>query len=334
MNKTIKLIILLSVFESIVGCGMIIKPIPPGLVFYPTPYDYFIRMDTDVRDVNFHYRKYPGTGENIILIHGFASSTFTWEDMVLELRALYFTKNEQPPTIWSIDLKGFGWSDKPENSRYDPFTLTDEVNQWMDKMGINNATIVGNSLGGAIAWILALDHKDKVHQLVLVDAGGYPVEKQATGNLVRFANVPFKQIGLETRFARAFVQKKLKTAFYKPVKLTDNRVDAYYNRLRTKGGLDSLIACAKSIDLNKFSTYIKRICDVQQKTLIIWGHDDTWIPLKNGCRFKDEIDNSTIIVIPQCGHMPQEEQPEKTAEVLHQFLTGTLPSSYICNCVD
>jgi len=62
-------------------------------------------------------------------------------------------------------MEGFGWSDKPEDSDYTPQQLREEVNAWMDAMGLEKVVFVGNSLGGEIAWNMALEHPDKVKNL-------------------------------------------------------------------------------------------------------------------------------------------------------------------------
>ena len=161
-------------------------------------------------------------------------------------------------------MKGFGWSDKPFNAKYDPFTLTEEVYAWMNKIGVDNATVVGNSLGGAIAWVLALDHPEKVERLVLIDAGGYPPDKN---NFASFAWVPFPDFWINIFFNRGLVRWGLHKAFYDEGKITDTRIDAYFNRLRTRGGVDALVAAATSLDPKLALTYAGRIHDIKQETL-------------------------------------------------------------------
>ncbi len=315
-RKIAQLILCLCAVCFLSAC---VKHLEPGIILYPTPHDNFVRIDTDVPGVQIHYRAYPGEGGNVVLIHGTASSTYTWEDMVTELQGKFKNSGKPSPRVWAVDMKGFGWSDKPGKAKYDPFALADDVNTWMNAVGIDNATLVGNSLGGAIAWIIALDHPEKVAQLVLVDAGGYPLSKN---NYKEFAHTPFLQIGAQLLFNRSAVKMVLRTTFYDDRKVTDSRVDAYFNRLRTKGGLDFLRLMPKTFDPEQARSYVERIPDIKQETLIIWGENDTWIPLKFGNQFNHDIKRSTLIVIPQCGHMPQEEKPGEVAEKIYRFLEG------------
>lgn len=313
-HKIAQLILCLCAVCFLSAC---VKHLEPGIILYPTPHDNFAIIDTDVRGVQIHYRAYPGEGGNIVLIHGFASSAYTWEEMVTELQGKFKNSGKPCPRIWAVDMKGFGWSDKPKNAQYDPFTLTNEVYQWMNAVGIDNATLVGNSLGGSIAWMMALEHPEKVGNLVLIDAGGYAMDQN---NYTVFAHAPFLQTGAQLVFNRQVVKMVLHKAFYDDSKVTDSRVDAYFNRLRTKGAIDSQVLMIKTFDLEQARSYVKRIPDIKQKTLIIWGEQDNWIPLKYGNQFKRDIKRSTLIVIPQCGHMPQEEKPGEVAEKLYRFL--------------
>ena len=320
MRRMLRVLQLIMCVCTIVSFSACVKRLDTKFIMHPTTHDKFVKIDTDVRNVNIHYLEYPGESGDIVLIPGFGSSIFTWEAMVPKLQNIFKDHGKPAPHVWAVDMKGFGWSDKPFKARYDPFTLTEEVYAWMEKIGVNNATVVGNSLGGAIAWILALDHPEKVGRLVLIDSGGYPPDKN---NFAAFAWVPFPDFWINIFFNRGLVRWGLHKAFYDEGKVTDTRIDAYFNRLQTRGGIDALVAAATSLDPKLALTYAGRIHDIKQETLIIWGRNDNWIPLKDGCRFNHDIKRSTLVVIPQCGHVPQEEKPDDVAQILYQFLAGT-----------
>ena len=326
MRKTLRVLQLSMCVCTIMWLSGCVKRLDTRVVMHHDTHDKFIKIDADVRDVNIHYLEYPGEGGDIVQIHGIGASTFTWEDMVPKLQKKFRDHRRPAPHVWAVDMKGFGWSDKPFHAKYDPFTLTEEVYAWMEKTGIDNATVVGNSLGGEIAWTLALDHPEKVERLVLIDAGGYPPHKVNFVNIAAFAfaRILFPEFWANLCFNRGLVKWGLHTAFYDAGKITDTRIDAYFNRLRTRGGINSQVAVATSFDQELILTYAGRLHDIKQETLIIWGRNDSWIPLKDGCRFNHDIKRSTLVVIPQCGHVPQEEKPDEVAQILYQFLTGTL----------
>ena len=296
-----------------------VKQLKPGVNYALSPEDNFVHIDTDVPDVQLHFRYYPGDGGDVVLIHGFASSAYTWEAMVSELRKNYAESGKKTPRIWALDMKGFGWSDKPFNAKYDPFSLTDDVNAWMTRMGIDDATVVGNSLGGAVAGILALNYPDKVRRLALIDSGGYPVEKK---NGVKFVHIPFLRITGPLLFNRLIVKEALQSAFYDPGKVTAERVNAYFSRLKTRGGIAAQALVLKSLNSERIRTYGQRIKDIKQPTLIIWGQNDTWIPPQCGMWFRCDIQGSALVIIPHSGHVSQEEHPEEIAALLYRFLEG------------
>jgi pimeloyl-ACP methyl ester carboxylesterase len=315
-QRVLQLILCVCAVMSLNSC---VKRLDSRVVLQPTVHDKFIKIDSGAQDVYLHYLDYPGEGRKVVLLHGFGSSTFTWEDMVPKLQKKFRDDNKPVPHVLAVDIKGCGWSDKPRNAKYDPFTLTDEVSAWMEKVGVDNATVVGNSLGGALALVLALDHPEKVGRLVLVDAGGYPPDKKDYIAAL-FAYVPFPGFWINLGFNRWMAKWGLRKAFYDPEKVTDARIDAYFDRLRTRGCIESIVAQALSADPELFLTYAGRIPYIKQETIIIWGRNDGWIPLKYGCRFNQDIKRSKLFVIPECGHVPQEEKPDEFAQILYHFL--------------
>ncbi len=307
MRNILRLVLLGTLCLVLGGCGLFIKHIPQGRIISPTPRDHFIKVGA----VNFHYQEYPGKGENVFLLHGFASSTYTWEGVAPYLQKQGFH-------VWALDMKGFGWSDKPEDAKYDPVTLMEEVNRWMDVVGLDNVTFVGNSLGGAIAVLMAIEHPERIGRMVLIDAASYNQAEMPF--VVRMAGMPFSRGLAKLFFGRWAIKWNMKKVFYHADRVTEEKVDAYYKRMCTHGALDAQISVARSLDFSIFEKYTGRIPEIKVKTLIIWGREDKWIPLKNGFRFRKEIADSIITVIPECGHIPQEEYPEKIAGLIADFM--------------
>lgn len=301
--------VLLGLFCMVLGgCGLFVKHIPQGKIISQTPKDHFVKID----DVNFHYTEYPGKGKDVFLLHGFASSTYTWEKVAFYL-------HREGYHVWALDMKGFGWSDKPKGAKYDPVTLMEEVNKWMDVMGLEDVVFVGNSLGGAIAVLMALEYPERVGRMVLIDAAAYQME---TPFIIKLAHFPLSGNIMELFFGRWTVKRNLKEVFYHDDWITKEQVDAYYDRMRTENGLVAQTFVARSLTFSTVEEYIERIPGIKTNTLIIWGQNDKWIPLKLGYRFRKELTNSTIMVIPECGHIPQEEYPELTTRLILDFIEG------------
>lgn len=290
------------------GCGLFAHRIPQGQIKSPTELDHFITVDT----VNYHYRSYPGDGEHIVMLHGFASSTYTWEDLAPRLQAEGYH-------VWTLDMKGFGWSDKPRDGRYDPVTLMEGVNGWMAAMDLSQVTLVGNSLGGAVTVLLALDHPERVKKMVLIDSAGYPMTPPL---IIRMARLPLAAGFTELVFGRWMVRWNLKDVFYHPDRVTEEKVSAYYDRMCAENALDAQASVARSLNFESFENYIERVPQIKAETLIIWGENDAWIPLEIGTMFRKNLVAATMIVLPECGHLPQEEHPQMTAGYISNFIKG------------
>ena len=192
----------------------------------------------------------------------------------------------------------------------------------MDAMGLEEVVFVGNSLGGAVGLIMAINHPDKVGRLVLVDAGGYPMKLPT---ILKAARIPTAGFWVNLFYGRWLVKDNLKQVYYDDDKLTPEQIDAYYDRLRTRNGLAAMVALSRAIDFDRFGPYSERAKTLRVPSLIIWGEQDKWIPLEMGERFDRELPNSELAVIPECGHVPQEERPEVTAELITDFIRETQP---------
>jgi len=307
-QKCLYLIACVLLCLTVAGCGLFVDEIPEGQMIGQTSRDHFVTID----GVRYHFTEYPAPGKDVLLIHGFASSTYTWEKVAPMLQQLGYH-------VWALDMKGFGWSDKPDDAPYDVLTLVEEVNRWMDAKGLRDAVIAGNSMGGGVAWLMALMHPDKVHSLILVDAAAYPIKLPS---VVKMAALPLSAVVSKLFFSRGLVRWSLAEAYHRKDGITNEQVDAYYDRLRTKNALNAQIAVVKGMDYTKLEPYSRRIPEIRKRTLIIWGENDHWIPLHIGQRLNRELPASTLVVIPACGHIPQEEHPDVTAKHMAEFIAA------------
>jgi pimeloyl-ACP methyl ester carboxylesterase len=309
-----KRVCLLTIMACIVvsGCGLFVKHIPAGRISMMTPSakDQFIK----VGQVNYHYAEYPAEGPDVLMVHGWSSSTYTWEQVAPELQKKGYH-------VWSLDMQGFGWTDKPGGVAYDPLTLMQGVKDWMDTVGLKQVIYVGNSLGGGIGLLLSVEHPEMIDRLILIDAAIYPHKKPF---IITLAGLPGASIGSKMIFGRWMISSNLKEVFYHADWVTDERIDAYYTRMRTNGALDAMIAIIKAMDFKKLEPYAQRAAQIKRRTLIMHGKNDIWIPIEDSYALRRQIPDSVMAVIPACGHVPQEEHPEITSRLILDFLNGTL----------
>jgi pimeloyl-ACP methyl ester carboxylesterase len=305
-------------FMILAGCGLILKMflhsrsrhkargIPESSIIAPTPEDHFVKIGK----ICYHYTEYPANGKDILFIHGFASSTYTWEKVAPVLNKLGYH-------VWALDVKGFGWSDKPKDTSYDILTLTEEVYQWMEALGLHDVVLVGNSLGGGITTLMALLHPGKVSRMVLIDAAAYDTKFPL---IMELARLPLSAEMTKLFFSHWVVKQTLSEVYHHKAWITKDQVDAYYNRLQTDNALNAQIAVVRALVFKRVEKYVNRIPEIKPKALIIWGEHDGWIPLSSAYRFKAELRDSTLVIIPECGHMPQEECPDSTVRLIDDFI--------------
>lgn len=114
----------------------------------------------------------------------------------------------------------------------------------------------------------------------------------------------------------------MKEVMFGKAKVTDERVNAYFQRMSTENALTAQIKVARSVNFNEPNPIIEAAKGNPTETLILWGREDRWIPLKVGYQFRLDMSRSILHIIPECGHIPQEEKPELTARLILDFIGG------------
>jgi pimeloyl-ACP methyl ester carboxylesterase len=274
---------------------------------------WFARLGPPDAPVKLFYEE-KGKGAPVLLLHGFGASTYTWRHIAPALA--------RDHRVIAVDLKGFGQSDKPFDSRYSVFDQAELLTQFIEDHDLRNLTIVGHSFGGGVALVLALDQdkrlKGRIKKLVLLDTVAYP---QDIPVFFRMLDTPVvSQIGvrmvppaLQTRIA-------LQIAYLDNSKIEDEEVETYAAPLRTAAGKHAIIHSARQIMPKGLEEISKSYKSIEQPTLIVWCDHDRIVPLDVGLRLRRTLPNATLRIVDDCGHMPQEEQPEATLGLLQDFL--------------
>jgi pimeloyl-ACP methyl ester carboxylesterase len=249
----------------------------------------------------------------LLLLHGYCSSNYTWKDVVEPLAAAGYR-------VIAPDLKGFGFSEKPADRRYHVQDHAQLVIGLLDRLGIETATFVGNSFGGAVALACALMWASRVTGLVLIDAAyndaplrQYPFSlyaRIARTWLVGEAAVPLLMATRQTS------ETLLRGFFHDQQVVTPERITAYFRALRTVEGQRAALTTARQWDLNWIE---QELSGITVPVLIIWGEYDRSIPVTLGVRLRARLPQAEFVVIPDCGHIPEEERPEETTALILDF---------------
>ena len=257
-----------------------------------------------------------GKGPPVLLIHGFGTSTYTWRHIAPELALTH--------RVIAVDLKGFGQSDKPFDGRYSVFDQAELLAQLIEDQDLRDLTIVGHSFGGGIALLLALENDNRLNgrikKLVLLDTLAYP---QHIPVFFRLLDVPLVS-HLGVRMVPPMVQTRLalRIAYFDDSKIDPEEVETYAAPLKTAAGKHAIIYSARQIVPDDLTEIAERYGSIALPTLMLWCDHDRIVPLEIGLKLRRALPNSSLRLVQDCGHMPQEEQPETTLKLLQGFIGG------------
>lgn len=316
------LCIALAVLLTLLACGPFLVPVRPYQG--ASPYDLaggdgkFVY----VRGIWLHYKEYGQGKQLFLLLHGFGSSTFTWDRVAPALAQL--------GTVVSYDRPGFGFSQRPLRGSwpgYDPYDVTEQAELALDlihALGFESAILVGNSAGGGIALEMALTFPQAVQAMVLIS----PAVSSGT------ASPPFTRWLIHTPqvqhlgplLVRALVprmQSLITTAWHDPALMPPDVIPAYRKPLTATNwdaGLWYITSAPGVLDL------WPRVDSIQQPTLVIHGDDDRIIPQSESRRLVLLDPHFTFVPLPDLGHVPQEEGPQAVLDVTLPWLRNVIAS--------
>jgi pimeloyl-ACP methyl ester carboxylesterase len=249
-----------------------------------------------------------GAGPTLLLLHGLASSIYSWKDVIGPLSARH--------DVIALDLPGFGASDIPRD--LDAALYPRVVLGLLDGLGVARASVAGNSLGGAVAIVLAARRPERVERLVLIDSAGFNFDAADRPWVLRLAGSA-AVTGLLERLPvqRPLARLGLRQVFHDDRLVTPERVAEYEQGLARPGAVAFV---RELLDERQDMGFPGIVSAVRAPTLILWGAEDAWIPVEHARRFAEAIPGSRTAVIPACGHVPQEERPDEVARLLLEFL--------------
>ncbi len=321
MKKLFRLLLLLILVAG--GCFSYLWFARPDDVVFDAvrnevPHAAFSRF-ADLDGLRVHYQE-KGSGPALILLHGYTSLGYTWKDVFDEFAKSYHTI--------AVDLKGHGFTGKPDGDYTMPAQAA-LVARLMDHLKIEQAIFCGNSMGGAVSLMTAINYPEKVKGLILVDSAGIVVpgnHKLLDSDEVMKWPVLGPAFAALALTSDSIVRDGMKRAYIDPAIITEERVAAYWRPVKTRDGQRAVILTKRQWDMSPVEQSLGK---VRQPALLIWGGQDQIITLDTGKKMHSLIAGSQLIVFDQCGHSPQEEMPERFArEALNFAARLTSPASY------
>jgi pimeloyl-ACP methyl ester carboxylesterase len=253
----------------------------------------------------------------MLFIHGFGASSYSWQRILPHL--------SKTNRLLLVDLKGHGASPKPFDSAYSLRDQADLVADFIEQHDLQDMTLVGHSMGGGVALLLALKFaaqaRNRVSSLILIDTVAY---SQRLPRFIRLLRAPLLgRLITAITPTRLQVRLVLKRAYFEQRRITDETVAAYSAPLRLPGANHALLETAKQIVPMDIEEISAQYAALKMPSLIIWGSHDQVISLDIGRRLNRALPNSRLAIIEESGHIPQEETPDKALTEILQFLEST-----------
>ncbi|TGJ99750.1 alpha/beta hydrolase [Leptospira semungkisensis] len=245
----------------------------------------------------------------LVLIHGTASSLHTWDGWTENLRS--------SRRVIRFDMPAFGLTGPSPDHNYSMDRYAEFVMAVLDHLEIKRSIIAGNSLGGNIAWYTALKHPDRFEKLILVDSGGYKAVSLSVPIAFRIARIPILRNIANSILPRNIIASSLKNTYGDPSKVTEEQIDRYYDLALREGNRKAL---GERFQQMKPGEMEDRIRELRIPTLILWGKLDRLVPPENAERFHKDIPGSKLVFFDTLGHIPEEEDPVHTVEVVKDFI--------------
>jgi pimeloyl-ACP methyl ester carboxylesterase len=256
----------------------------------------------------------------LVLVHGMGGSSATWQEVLPALARHY--------TVVAPDLLGHGESDKPRQD-YSLGAHANVLRDLMIALGIEQATIVGQSLGGGVAMQLAYQHPRRCERLVLVSSGGLGSEVSWILRVLSLPGVEYLMPVLFPSFVRDAgnaLSRRLRSLGLRAPHLEEEW--RTYVSLTEPGNRHSFVRTLRSVidpSGQAVSARDRLYLASRLPTLILWGRRDRMIPVEHAAVAHEAIPGSQLVLFESSGHFPHAEEPRRFVEVVTRFVDTTEP---------
>jgi pimeloyl-ACP methyl ester carboxylesterase len=247
----------------------------------------------------------PVDGQTIMLLHGFGGSTVSWRENIALLADAGYR-------VIAYDRPNFGLTEKRVETDVAAPAQAHFAARLMDALGVESAVMVGHSAGGGVISFFGLEYPQRVDGLVYVagavgSAGGAP---SALSSAIMFP--PFTRwfrLGARTLLTPERFSNLLASAYGPNFTMTPEIAAGYDRVLEARNWDEGFVGIIRDSSRNAFP--VERLSEITMPSLLIWGREDTWVPLTAGERLEATLSNDTLLVYDDVGHLPMEEAPER-----------------------
>jgi haloalkane dehalogenase len=266
----------------------------------------------EVHGLRLHYTT-AGTGECILLLHGWPTSAYLWRNVMPQIAA-----NNR---VIALDLPGFGKSDKPLDATYS-FRFFDKIlNGFLETLEIEKASLVVHDLGGPVGLFWACHHPERLERLAILNTLVYPEMSWAVVAFVLAARLP----GVRTLITSPWgIRKAMQVGVVDRKRLTEEVVENYCAPFREPGARQALAKAGRNLSPKGFRSIAKRLPALKCPVRIVYGERDRILPdvAQTMARVQHDLPQAELFPLPDCGHFLQEERPEEIGGLLAEFFTA------------
>jgi pimeloyl-ACP methyl ester carboxylesterase len=312
-------LISLAALLVLILVGPFLMPVPPLEGTVPVrelagPEGDFV----EINGLDVYYQRRGQGDPTFILLHGFGASTFSWREVIDPLAEL--------GTVIAYDRPAFGLTARPLDwdgvNPYSQQGNLDLLLGLMDAFSVDRAILVGNSAGGTLATAFTLAHPDRVAALIEVDAAIYRTmpDSPVLNWLLHTPQLDHLGPLIARRLAGRQGEEFIRSAWYDSSRLAaDPAIMAGYRLpLRAENWDVALWAHTQASSAPDLAGRLDRIV---VPTLVITGDNDRIVPPENSRELAEDIPGASLVVLENCGHLPQEECPKAFIESIDQFMT-------------
>ncbi len=258
----------------------------------------------DVDGIHVRYRE-TGSGPAVVMIHGYGASLESWASVAPPVAAHH--------RVIAIDLKGFGWTSRPEGD-YSPAAQADLVWHVLDKLGVDDVAIVGHSWGTSVSLAMAVQHPARVRRVALYDAYVYDDQVPSFFRWAQKSGLGELLFGL---FYTERMEDRAPLAYYDERWVTQARVERVEDSMDRPGTKAAALAVARG---HHFGTLHEQLRGFAKPVLLLWGAQDQVTPVSFAYRLVNELQNAKLEVYQHCGHIPMVEAHNASTRDLVTFL--------------
>lgn len=248
----------------------------------------------------------PADAPALLFLHGFGASLHTWEPWAVALAGPY--------RVVRLDLPGSGLSPPDPSADYTDARSLALIEATLDHLGIARASVLGNSMGGRLAWSFAAARPARVDKLVLLAPDGFASAGFAYDQA---PEVPVWLHAMRVTLPRFVLRMGLAPAYVDPAVLTDALLTRYHDLLLAPGARHAMLMRLEQVVL---TDPVPRLKSIQAPTLLLWGEQDAMIPVDNANDYLAALPNGRLVRLPGMGHLPHEEDPVRSLQPVREFL--------------